>query len=246
MARRDDLREVLDEAAKTRAGAVPHLRPLLQAAQAGNDLPDAPREFLGALVPLGERIRLRLPDGHAVLTTYETARAALGELQHATTSQDAWDKLELGVRSDARAIARCWRRPSTPVRERLSGARSLRWAAQSSGLTGVKLNQGLNYRNCSSPVRTQDIEMRKRSASRFGSLFDHEPKLCERSDVVRDGFNGHASRPRHACGGQFSAVAEFEQDVLTHRMTQGLRYSMREGSAHGWRVRAYGVLRQLE
>lgn len=90
-ARRDDLRSVLDDAANVLSGAVGKLRPLLEAEQAGDALPAEPAEFVRSLVPLGERLRLRVPDHHAIATTYESAQEALDSMQTATASQQAWD-----------------------------------------------------------------------------------------------------------------------------------------------------------
>jgi hypothetical protein len=69
VARQDDLRDVLDEAAQVLSGAVGRLRPLLAAALAGEDLPKDPADFLGSLAPLGHRLRLRLPDADPVVSS---------------------------------------------------------------------------------------------------------------------------------------------------------------------------------
>lgn len=85
--RRQDLRTVIDEAAKILGGAVSHLRPLLAAKQANAPLPAEPADLLKELVPLGQRLQLRLPADHPVLKTYEGARMGLIEVSHADSSQ---------------------------------------------------------------------------------------------------------------------------------------------------------------
>jgi hypothetical protein len=91
VARREDLRAVLDEAAKALSGAVTKLRPLLAAQERQEALPSAPAEFLSSLVPLGQRLRLRLPDGHPVIAAYDVAQNALVALESAAVSQEAWN-----------------------------------------------------------------------------------------------------------------------------------------------------------
>jgi hypothetical protein len=90
-ARRDDLRAVVDEAAGVLGGAVTALRPLLAAEMTGEESPKEPRDFLGALVPLGQRLQLRLPAEHDVIKSYDLARDKLLALADATESQAAFD-----------------------------------------------------------------------------------------------------------------------------------------------------------
>jgi hypothetical protein len=91
VARRDDLRTLVDEAARVLGGAVSALRPLLAAELAGKEAPKEPRDFLSALVPLGQRLRLRLPATHPVVEAYDATRDKLLALAGATDSQDAFD-----------------------------------------------------------------------------------------------------------------------------------------------------------
>jgi hypothetical protein len=91
-ARRDDVRAVVDEAAKLLGGAVSALRPLLAAELAGDAPPPGPRDFLGALVPLGQRLRLRLPEDSPVVAAYDATRHRLVDLADATGSQAAFDE----------------------------------------------------------------------------------------------------------------------------------------------------------
>ncbi len=91
VARRDDLRTLIDEAAAVLGGAVTALRPLLAAELAGEETPKEPRDFLGTLVPLGQRLRLRLPAGHDVVKAYDATRAKLVALAGATDSQPSFD-----------------------------------------------------------------------------------------------------------------------------------------------------------
>jgi hypothetical protein len=85
--RRDDLRTVVDEAAKVLATAVSSLRPLLAAREQGRELPPGPSDLLGSLVPLGQRLRLRLPAKHSVVVEFEAAREKLLGLSRATDTQ---------------------------------------------------------------------------------------------------------------------------------------------------------------
>jgi hypothetical protein len=91
VARRDDVRALLDEAARVLGGAVGHLRPLLAAEQRGEPPPQEAADFLGSLVPLGQRLRLRLPSEHDVIAAYERVREKLRVLAQATQSQSAFD-----------------------------------------------------------------------------------------------------------------------------------------------------------
>jgi hypothetical protein len=102
-ARREDLRDLLDEAAKVLGGAVANLRPLLDAQLAGREAPREPAEFLGSLFPLGQRLRLRLPGGHDVISTYDEVRERLIVLSHATASEAEWDTAVQNF-EDARAV----------------------------------------------------------------------------------------------------------------------------------------------
>jgi hypothetical protein len=99
---RDDLRELLDDAAKVLGGAVSNLRPLLDAQQSRRDAPAEPAEFLGTLFPLGQRLRLRLPEGDPVLQRYDEVRGELVHLSSATGSQAEWDAAVTAF-EDARA-----------------------------------------------------------------------------------------------------------------------------------------------
>lgn len=91
LARRDDLRALVDEAARVLGGAVAQLRPLLQAELEGRTPPKEPADFLGSLFPLGQRLRLRRAEGDAVVTTFDNARLQLLNVAGATRSQDAFD-----------------------------------------------------------------------------------------------------------------------------------------------------------
>ncbi len=91
VARRDDLRSILDETAALLGGAIGQLRPLLDAQLSGRPLPKEPVEFLSTLTPLGQRLRLRLAEDSAVVAAYDEAQAALVRLEAAATSQPAWD-----------------------------------------------------------------------------------------------------------------------------------------------------------
>ncbi len=87
MAQRDDLRDVVDEAAKALGGAVAQLRPALEAQLKGQPLPPETRDFLAELFTLGQRLRLRAPANDAVVQSYDAAREQLIEVSRATKSK---------------------------------------------------------------------------------------------------------------------------------------------------------------
>jgi hypothetical protein len=91
VARREDLRDLIDDVATVLGGAVVNLRPLLAAEQQGQTPPKGPADFLGTLVPLGQRLRLRLPEDHPVIGSYDAVRGKLLALSKATDSQAAFD-----------------------------------------------------------------------------------------------------------------------------------------------------------
>ena len=91
VARQDDLRDLLDEAAQVLSGAVGRLRPLLAATLDDRELPKEPADFLGSLAPLGHRLRLRLPDDDPVVVSYDGAVESLRSVAQATGSQVAFD-----------------------------------------------------------------------------------------------------------------------------------------------------------
>lgn len=91
IARRDDVRAVVDEAATVLSGAVGALRPLLLAELEHRDMPPEPRDFLGSLEPLGQRLRLRLPADHKVVKAYDRARQQLEEVPDAVGSQGEFE-----------------------------------------------------------------------------------------------------------------------------------------------------------
>jgi hypothetical protein len=91
--RRDDLRVVIDEAAKVLGNAVSNLRLLLAAREKGDQLPAGPTDLLRSLVPLGQRLRLRLPEHHSVIVGFEASRKKLIDLSHATKTQAEFDRV---------------------------------------------------------------------------------------------------------------------------------------------------------
>ena len=91
IARRDDLRVIVDEAAKALGGAVARLRPALEAQQSGQPLSQDTRDFLADLFTLGQRLRLRVPAVDPMVSSYDTAREQLIAVSRATNSQAAFD-----------------------------------------------------------------------------------------------------------------------------------------------------------
>lgn len=86
VARKDELRLLLDEAAALLASGATNLR-LLRESEQRQVPPDAElSNWLGRVFPLGVRLRLRLPAGHDVLTAYDEVREAL--VQTAASTRD--------------------------------------------------------------------------------------------------------------------------------------------------------------
>jgi hypothetical protein len=89
--RREDLRGVLDEAARSLASAIPNVKKLMAAGAEGEPMPEGPRDLLAELMPLSQRIQLRLPTDHPVVAAFEGAREALVALSKADGSQEDFD-----------------------------------------------------------------------------------------------------------------------------------------------------------
>jgi hypothetical protein len=90
-ARREDLRDVLDGAAGVLGGAVSKLRPILEAEQKGDAPPQEALDFLGTLFPLGQRLRLRLPEDAPAVQAYDEVRERLVAVSEAGRSQGDFD-----------------------------------------------------------------------------------------------------------------------------------------------------------
>lgn len=90
--RREDLRGVLDEAARLLAAAIPNVKKLMAAKATAEPMPEGPRDLLAELVPLSQRIQLRLPGAHPVVGAFEAARKALLDLSRSDGSQDDFDR----------------------------------------------------------------------------------------------------------------------------------------------------------
>jgi hypothetical protein len=88
---REDLRSVVDEAAKVLGGAVARLRPALEAQLDGQSLSQETRDFLTELFTLGQRLRLRMPVTHSIVRSYDEAREQLIVVSRSTTSRAAFD-----------------------------------------------------------------------------------------------------------------------------------------------------------
>jgi hypothetical protein len=74
--RRDELRDVLDEAAVLLAKGPTNLR-LLREAAADSKEHDAASEWLRGVFPIGQRLQLWLPSDHGVVRAYDRVREAL-------------------------------------------------------------------------------------------------------------------------------------------------------------------------
>ena len=82
VSRRDDLARLLDEAAVLLGAGATNLR-LLKEGTALAPAPPAAHEWARSIFPLGQRLRLRLPDHHAVVRTYDDVRQRLTDAQEA-------------------------------------------------------------------------------------------------------------------------------------------------------------------
>jgi hypothetical protein len=91
IAQRDDLRGVVDEAARALGGAVARLRPALEAQLKRQPLPQETRNFLAELFTLGQRLRLRAPATDPMVRSYDAAREQLIALSQATGSKADFD-----------------------------------------------------------------------------------------------------------------------------------------------------------
>lgn len=91
LVQRDDLRSVVDEAAKALGGAVVRLRLALEAQLKGQPLPHDTRDFLAELFTIGQRLRLRAPVSDAMVQSYDAAREQLIEVARATSTQADFD-----------------------------------------------------------------------------------------------------------------------------------------------------------
>ena len=77
----DELRGLVDEAAVLLAAGATNLRLLAQGAAT------PPADWVQQVFPLGQRLRLRLPEDHAIVTAYDAVRAALTSTAEAAPDQ---------------------------------------------------------------------------------------------------------------------------------------------------------------
>lgn len=75
--RREELQKLLDEAAELLGAGVTHVRRLRETADHGDDAAQQAQEWLDKVFPLGQRLRLRLPETDKVVTTYDAVRERL-------------------------------------------------------------------------------------------------------------------------------------------------------------------------
>jgi hypothetical protein len=90
-AERENLRDLLDELAQVLATGVAQVNTLASPTRDPSleEIAEA-QDFLRNLAPLGQRLRLRLPEGDPVILAFEKARSSLEQLED--TSQTDWDE----------------------------------------------------------------------------------------------------------------------------------------------------------
>jgi hypothetical protein len=92
VARRDDLRQLVDEAALLLGAGGTNLRLLNEASSRKVAPPAAASEWARSVFPLGQRLLLRLPDDHQVVTAYNDVRQGLTDAQEAISDDAAFDR----------------------------------------------------------------------------------------------------------------------------------------------------------
>lgn len=75
--RREELRQLLDDAAVLLGAGATHVRRLREATDEVSDAAHEAQEWLDKLFPLGQRLRLRLPEIDNVVTAYDAVRERL-------------------------------------------------------------------------------------------------------------------------------------------------------------------------
>jgi hypothetical protein len=91
VARRDDLRQLVDEAALLLGAGGTNLRLLNEANSHKVHPPAAASEWARSVFPLGQRLRLRLPAEHDVVRAYDDVRQRLTDAQEAVSDEAAFD-----------------------------------------------------------------------------------------------------------------------------------------------------------
>lgn len=92
VARRDDLRQLVDEAALLLGAGGTNLRLLNEASNRNIPPPAAASEWARSVFPLGQRLRLRLPEEHYVVRAYDDVRQKLTDAQEAISDEAAFNK----------------------------------------------------------------------------------------------------------------------------------------------------------
>jgi hypothetical protein len=91
VARRDDLARLLDEAALLLGAGATNLR-LLKEGSDRKPAPPTAHEWARSIFPLGQRLRLRLPDEHAVVRAYDDVRQRLTDAQKAISNETSFSE----------------------------------------------------------------------------------------------------------------------------------------------------------
>jgi hypothetical protein len=91
-ARRDDLRQLVDDATFLLGAGGTNLRLLHEADARKAPPPPAALEWALSIFPLGQRLRLRLPADHPVVRAYDDVRQKLIEAQEAISNTEVFDR----------------------------------------------------------------------------------------------------------------------------------------------------------
>lgn len=91
VSRRTDLGHLLDEAAVVLAVGATNLRLIDEANRQRSPTPDAVSEWARSIFPLGQRLRLRLPERHRVVLAYDDVRQKLETVQAAIAADLSTD-----------------------------------------------------------------------------------------------------------------------------------------------------------
>lgn len=113
---RENLRDLLDELACVLAVGVAHVNTLAgpMATPTVQETKEA-QDFIRGLAPLEQRLRLRLPEGDAVIATFEMARKSLEQLGDASLTN--WDEAVSAFEEDRKSFLEAGRLAVQPRKD---------------------------------------------------------------------------------------------------------------------------------